>query len=164
MTGHIIPTLLNMLRLRSGPQDLPGGWLLAVALALAYISQGFIADQIMGDSDGAPRSLVAIGLQFGMVALLLNLRQFQARVPQTLAALAGTGFVFGLLSLLILSRVDPGKPQPDLALMYLVLFGWSLLVDAHIYRHALSVKFGIGALLAVLIFAVTFMSLKTLFG
>jgi hypothetical protein len=95
---------------------------------------------------------------------LLNLRSYQSRVPQTLSALAGTGFIFGLLSLLILTRVDPGKPQPDLALLYLILFGWSLAVDAHIYRQALSVKFGIGALMAVLIFAVNFMLLKTLFG
>jgi len=138
--------------------------MLAAALTFTYVGQGFFADQMMGDSDGAPRSLVAIGIQFGLVALILNLRQFQARLPQTLTALAGTGFIFGLMSLAILSRVDPGRPQPDLALLYLVLFGWSLAVDAHIYRHAMSVKFGIGALMAVLIFAVNFISLKTLFG
>ena len=65
-----------------------------------------------------------------VIALLLNLRNFQTRLPQTVSALAGTGFIFGLVSLLILTRIDPGKPQPDLALMYLVLFGWSLAVDA----------------------------------
>jgi hypothetical protein len=164
MTGRFILSILDMLRLRSGPQDIPGGWLIAASLGLAYIGQGFVADQIMGDPDGAPRSLLAISVQFCIVAMLLNLRGYQARIPQTLSALAGTGFIFGLLSLLILTRVDPGKPQPDLALLYLILFGWSLAVDAHIYRHALSVKFGIGALMAVLIFAVNFILLKNLFG
>ena len=43
--------------------------------------------------------------------MLLNLRNYQARLPQTLTALAGTGFIFGLLSLLILTRIDPGKPS-----------------------------------------------------
>ncbi|MFC1689485.1 hypothetical protein ACFL07_07510, partial [Pseudomonadota bacterium] len=85
----MILTLLDMLRLRSGPQNLPGGWMLAAALTFTYVGQGFFADQMMGDSDGAPRSLVAIGIQFGLVALILNLRQFQARLPQTLTALAG---------------------------------------------------------------------------
>jgi hypothetical protein len=164
MKGRFILSLLDMLRLRSGPQDLPGGWLIAAILALAYIGQGFIADRVIDNPDAAPRTLLAISVQFGIVALLLNLRSYQARIPQTLSALSGTGFIFGMLSLLILARVDPGKPQPDLALLYLVLFGWSLAVDAHIYRHALSVKFGIGALLAVLIFAANFILLKTLFG
>ena len=164
MTSRLILNLLDMLRLRSGPQEMPPGWTIAASLALAYIAQGFIADQVMGDHDGMPRSLVAISVQLGIVGLLLNLRSYQSRFPQTVSALAGTGFIFGLLSLLILTRVDPGKPQPELALLYLFLFGWSLAVDAHIYRHALSVKFGIGALLAVMIFAVNFILLKTLFG
>lgn len=153
-----------MLRLRSGPQNMPGGWPLAATLSFAYIAQGFIADQIIGEADGAPRSLLAIGIQFSIVAVVLNLRNFQARLPQTLTALAGTGFFFGLLSLLILTRIDPGKPQPDLALLYLGLFGWSLAVDAHIYRHALSIKMGIGVLLAVLIFAANFILLRSVFG
>ena len=164
MTSRFILSLLDMLRLRSGPQDMPGGWLLTSALSFAYITQGFFADQILGETDGAPRSLLAIGVQFGLVAFLLSLRNFQARLPQTLTALAGTGFFFGLLSLLILTRIDPGKAQPDLALLYLGLFGWSLVVDANIYRHALSIKMGIGVLLAVLIFAVNFMLLRAVFG
>jgi hypothetical protein len=164
MTGRFILKLLDMLRLRSGPQELPGGWFLAAGLSFLYIQQGFFADRMVGDSDGGPRSLLAIGVQFGVIAFLLNLRSFQARLPQTLTALAGTGLIFGLMSLMILSRVEPDRPQPELALLYLILFGWSLAVDAHIYRHALSVKFGLGALLAVLIFAANFILLKTLFG
>lgn len=153
-----------MLRLRAAPQDVPPGWLLASTLTIAYIAQGFVADRILGETDGAPRSLLVIAVQFGIVYLLLRARDFQARLPQTITALAGTGFLFGLLSLLILTRVDPGRQQPDLALFYLVLFGWSLLVDAHIYRHALSIKMNIGVLLAVLIFAGNFMLLKSIFG
>jgi hypothetical protein len=164
MTGRFILTLLDMLRLRSGPQNMPEGWLHAAALSVAYIAQGFIADQILGEADGAPHSLLAIGVQFCLVAILLKLRNFQVRLPQTLTALAGTGFIFGLMSLLVLTRVDPDKSQPDLALLYLGLFGWSLAVDAHIYRHALSIKMGIGVLLAVLIFAANFVLLRAVFG
>lgn len=164
MTGRFILTLLDMFRLRSGPQDMPGGWLVAAIVSLAYISQGFMADRILGDTDGAPRSLLAIGIQFGAIAVLLNLRNYSVRLPQTLTAMAGTGFLFGLVSLMILTRIEPGKSQPDLALLYLGLFAWSLVVDAHIYRHALSIKMPIGVLLAVLIFAATFSLLKAVFG
>jgi len=162
--GRFILILLDMLRLRSAPQDIPSGWLLAILLTIAYVAEGFVADGILGDSDGAPRSLMAIGVQFIIVAALLKIRGFSPRLPQTLSALSGTGFIFGLMSLLILTRVDPNQPQPDLALFYLVIFGWSLAVDAHIYRHALSIKMNIGVLLAVLIFAVTFMLLNAVFG
>ena len=164
MTCRLILTLLDMLRLRSGPQDLPAGWPLAAFLSLAYIAQGFVADRILGEVDGAPRSLLAVGVQFGIIASVLKIRNFQARLPQTLSALAGTGFIFGLLSLLILTRVKPGVPQPDIAMLYLGLFGWSLAVDAHIYRHTLSIKMGIGVLLAVLIFAANLILLRTVFG
>lgn len=164
MTGQLVLKLLDMLRLRSGPQDMPPGWPLAVALSIAYISQGFIADQILGDTDGTPRTLLAVSVQFTVIALLLNFRQYASRLPQTLIALAGTGFIFGLLSLVILTRVDPNQSQPDLALIYLGLFGWSLAVDAHIYRQALSTRMGIGVLLAVLIFGANFVLLKSVFG
>jgi len=39
-----------------------------------------------------------------------------------------------------------------------------LAVDAHIYRHALSIKMSLGVLLAVLIFAANFMVLNAVFG
>jgi hypothetical protein len=164
VTGQLILKLLDMLRLRSGPQEMPSGWTLAIAMSLAYIAQGFIADHILADTDGAPRTLLAVGVQFAVIAILLNFRSYTSRLPQTLIALAGTGFIFGLLSLAILTRVDPSKSQPDLALIYLGLFGWSLVVDAHIYRQALSTKMGFGVLLAVLIFGANFMLLKAVFG
>lgn len=70
--GRFVLILLDMLRLRSAPQDVPPGWLFATTLTLAYIAQGFIADQVLGESDGAPRSLVAIGVQFTAIAMLLK--------------------------------------------------------------------------------------------
>lgn len=164
MTGRFLLTLLDTMRLRAGPQDMPGGWPLATVLSMAYVAEGFIADRILGDPDGAPRSLLAIAVQFTIIALLLGYRNLASRVPQTLVALAGTGLLFGLLSILLLKQIDPGKSQPDLALLYLGLFGWSLAVDAHIYRNALSTKMGLGVLLAVLIFAANFMLLKAVFG
>jgi hypothetical protein len=44
------------------------------------------------------------------------------------------------------------------------LFVWSLAVDAHIYRHALSIKMSFGVLVAVLIFGANFIILKAVFG
>lgn len=162
--GGVTTRLLDMMRLRSGPQDLPTGWKLAIILIALYVTQGFYADRALVEADDAPRSLVAITVQFAAIAALLSSRRLSARIPQTISALAGTGFMFGLLSLLLLAQIEPGRSQPNLALFYLILFGWSLAVDGHIYRHALSIKMSIGVLLAVLIFAANFMILRAVFG
>ena len=153
-----------MLRLRSGPQDMPAAPALALVLAGVYLAQGLMADRMMDGDDAAPRSVVAIAVQFGLITALLRLRQLAARVPQTISALAGTGFLFGLMSIALLSQLTPGEPAPGVAVAYFALFLWSLTVDAHIYRHALSVNMSIGVLVAVGIFALNLMVLRAAFG
>jgi len=160
----LIRTLFDILRLRSGPQDLPAGRGLAVVLAVAWLAQGLLTDQILDEADSAPRSLFAVLVQFGAVMALLQLRGRTARIPQTISALAGTGFIFGLLALFLVLQLDPQQPHPGLALAYLGLFVWSLVVDGHIYRHALSIKMSLGVLVAVLIFAANYSLMRAVFG
>jgi len=92
------------------------------------------------------------------------LKKLSTRLPQTLSALAGTGLVFGFLSVFLISQADPERNQPVLALVWFGIFLWSIAVDAHIYRHALSIKMNLGILVAVLIFAANFILLETVFG
>jgi peptidoglycan/LPS O-acetylase OafA/YrhL len=160
----LIRALLDMLRLRSGPQDLPAATGLAFLLAIFYALQGIITDRALDGTDTAPRSLLAIAVQLGAISALLRARRQAARIPQTISALAGTGFIFGALAYALLSQAQPGEPQPGLATAYLGLFVWSLAVDAHIYRHALSIKMSLGVLVAVLIFGANFIILKAVFG
>jgi len=160
----VVTTLLNLMRFRSGPQDLPVSRGLLLLLVVPYLAQGFLAGRVIDEADAGPRTVVAVAVQFAAIAALLNLKGLQLRTSQTLTAMAGTGLMFGLLSLIVLSRIDPASPQPNLALFYLLLFVWSLLVDGHIYRHALSIKLGGGVLIAVLIFAANFILLRMLFS
>jgi peptidoglycan/LPS O-acetylase OafA/YrhL len=160
----LIGPLLELLRLRSGPQDLPAAVGLAFILALAYALQGMATDRLLEGAEAAPRSLLAIAVQLGGIAALLRARRQSGRIPQTISALAGTGLVFGLLAHVLLTQVQPGPPQAGLATAYLGLFIWSLAVDAHIYRHALSIKMSGGVLVAVLIFGANFIILKAVFG
>ena len=160
----MIRTLFEILRFRSGPQDLPAGAALSVLLTAAWLVQGLLTDQALDGPNSAPRSLLAIGVQYGAIVLLLRLRNFSARIPQTISALAGTGFILGLLAFLLLSGIDPARPQPGLALAYFGLFLWSLAIDGHIYRHAMSTKMSMGVLVAVLIFAANFAITRAVFG
>jgi hypothetical protein len=102
-------------------------------------------------------------IQFLAVAALLQFRGIGSRLPQTYTALAGTGFLFGAMSIILVMQAVPDKPQPGLALTWFALFIWSLAVDAHIYRRAMSTTMSIGVLVAVLIFALNFIVIQALF-
>ncbi len=119
---------------------------------------------MLGDALSVPRSLIAITVQFLVIATLLHLKKLSSRLPQTLSALAGTGLIFGFGSVLLIAQAEPARNQPVLAPVWLGVFLWSIAVDAHIYRHALSIKMSLGVLVAVLIFAANFILLESVLG
>ncbi len=161
--SRLLLRLLDLMRFRAGPQDLPSGWSWALLLAAAYGIEGMLADRLLEGRSAAPRSLVALAVQILAVSVLLKLRRHANRLPQTVTAIAGTGFLFSLLSLLLLQLSGAGRISPGLALVWFLVFLWSLAVDAHIYRHALSITMSLGVLVAVLIFAVNFLVIEALF-
>lgn len=161
---RVLRTLFAMMRLRSGPQDLPSYLGLMLLLVFLYVAQGYLAGEVIGDPEALSRTMLAIAVQFAAIGALLRLKNLRERMAQTLSAMAGTGFLFGLFSIVVLTFLRPGTEQPGLAAAYMGLFVWSLAVDGHIYRHALSIKMSQGVLTAVLIFAVNFTLLKAVFG
>jgi hypothetical protein len=162
--NQLVLRLFDVMRLRAGPQDMPPGWGFAVLFSVIYLSEGFFADQILDETDGAPRSLVAVTIQFLAIFMLLRIRSLSTRLPQTLTALAATGSLFGALSTFLAMQSQPGIPQPGLALAWFAAFFWSLTVDAHIYRHAMTINMSQGMLVAVLIFALNFVVIQVMFG
>ncbi len=164
----IILKLLDIMRLRGGPQDMPAqmplGWITAVLLLLAYVAEGLVADRILEGAETAPRSLLAITLQITIVGALLQFRGFRSRLAQTVSALAGTGLLFGFLSVVVLLQATPGRNQPMLAMIWILTFLWSLAVDAHIYRLALSTKISQGVLVAIIIYSVNYFVAQWVFA
>lgn len=164
MIQRVPGTLLQLIRLRGGPQDLPTAWWLAVLLFVMNVTPGVLSSRVLDEADGLPRALVASGFQVLAASLLLYFNGLGTRMPQTISALCGTGFLFGSMVVVLLLGLEPEGPGPLQVLAYWSLFFWSLAVDAHIYRHALSIKMQTGALIAVIIFAGNFVLLRTLFG
>jgi hypothetical protein len=84
--------------------------------------------------------------------LVLLIMQKPARLMQTLTALAGTGAMLGLLGMPLMlqaSRTPAGsEPAAALVMGWLALLVWSIAVQAHIFRHALSSWYGVGLLVA----------------
>ena len=155
--------LAKMLRLRGGPQNLPASWPLAVLMVTAYLVQNLITGQQLEDDHAAAKSLVAMALQILVLAGLLYWRRGMERFPQTLSALAGVGIVFNTITWFLLSQSDPATNQPVLAMSWFAVFIWSLFVDAHIYRNALSVPLAMGMLITVLTLAASYILIEMLF-
>ena len=143
---------LDICFLRRGPQDVPASnALMGIALML-YCAAGLLVFTVHGTFSMAVIQAIGDLLLLSCVAwLLLRLRRRVERFPQTLTALAGTGALLGLIAwpvVMWLAR-EPEQQQAGFAnLVFLALFGWSLVVMTHILRAALEVSRG-RAILAV---------------
>jgi hypothetical protein len=124
---------------------------------------GVFTGQRLGDGNSVAASLAVTALQFSAILVMLNIRKFPERLPQTLSAIAGIGILFTVLSFLFLSQADPDKQQPILALAWFSIFFWSLVIDAHIYKNAMSITMAQGMLVAVLLLASSYVLIEFAF-
>jgi len=161
--NSLVSTFIKLLRLRAGPQDLPVSWILTTAVIAIYLFEGMYTGRQLGDEDAAIKSLSISVLQFSAVAVMLYVRKYPERLAQTLSALAGTGVILGFFAFLFVTQADPGQNQPMLALAWFGIFIWSLAVDAHIYRNALSISMHQGVLVAVMLLAASYLLIEAMF-
>ena len=161
--NRFFSTVLNLLRLRAGPQDLPDHRFMTALVIVVYVSQAAITAQALSPDNEPARSVIAIAIQFLAIAVLLRIRRHPERLQQTLLAFTSTGIVISLLAFLFLIQADPNVNQPLLALVWFAIFGWSLAVDANIFRHALGIAMPIAMLVTVVLLAVTYVILDLLF-
>jgi len=161
--NDFFPKLLNMLRLRAGPQDLPSSWPLTIIVIAIYLGEGLLTSQQLDGDYNSARTLLSAIVQFAAVAVMLNFRKHPERLQQALLALAGTGVIIGLIAFVFLMQADPDQNQPILALGWFAIFFWSLAVDAHIFRHTFAIPMSQGVLIAVGLLAITYVIMHFLF-
>ncbi len=132
----LLTLFFNLCLLRAKPQDLPASGLLLGAYFLTGLMIA-LTEQSVG------YSLLAALADSAVLALLthtvLLLRKRPGRLPQTLAALAGTGAVIQLIAWPLLA-------SPVLLIPLLI---WSLTINAHILRHALEISLGLAILISL---------------
>lgn len=84
---------------------------------------------------------------------ILKFTNKSPRFFQTLTALAGTGGVLGLMVLPAVQQANTGHTEQQtsglLVMFWLIMMVWSVVVRAHIYRHALSLNYAVGAAVAI---------------
>ncbi|MGH8528795.1 MAG: hypothetical protein ACRETN_02985 [Nevskiales bacterium] len=166
------PVLLQTLRvtvqillLRAGPQDLPSSWRLLSGLVAAYVLLNALVLRLGMSEAQAVLHAVAVSAMLALYTRwLLRRTGKDVRFAQTFTALLMIGIALGLAALPCMIELQPfleqlrvlkdgqePPPAPVLALLgYMTISLWHLLAMAQVYRHALEVTLGRGAMLALL--------------
>ena len=147
-----------LLRLR--PQDLPSSsMLLAITLTAYTVSSFLVLSAQLEFGEAMIGGFVDTALLTGLTVSLLATLRLNARVIQTLTALAGSGTVLAIVAFPFISwlykDLHPGtRPGIEGLVVWLVIV-WSVLVVGHILRHAVSTSFFGGVLLSVVFYFIS---------
>ncbi|KAA6185197.1 hypothetical protein F2Q65_09830 [Thiohalocapsa marina] len=159
----ILHFFVELCLLRRRPQDLPGSRALLGLVVLAALLGGMLLAITAGASvmAGLAQTALDILLLLGALHLGLKLLNRQPRFLQTATSLLGADTLIGVVALLPVGLAAPGTDaggQLMLAgLLFLGLVVWSVLVAAHILRHALEIRLAQGAAIAVAFDILSFM-------
>ena len=139
-------------KLKAGPQDLPARIYLLVSVILAGIIVDSFATSILIPNlpvfDVTKIIIIYNFVLLTVVYLLLKLIGYKERGVQTLTAIAGSGLFISLVLLPGLLMMNSVEEQLK-SFVFLIMIDniWRIVVNAHIFRHALS----IGLLMAMIL-------------
>jgi hypothetical protein len=161
-------TIFYICRLRLGPQDLPANTVLMVFTLVVYsIVNGLISVVQNVPLETAMLSGVTEALlSLIFTSSLLYLTHHPFRITQTVTAIASTGSFLGLIGIPLILWYQVQIAERIIGFSFILLFAliiWSLVVHAHILRHALAVPFFIGLTIAMVMLFLTVNILSTLF-
>jgi hypothetical protein len=164
----LLNPFIKICLLRQGPQDLPtSGILLGVALTAHTVVSIFLSMVSLGVASALLSGLVDTVLLVVLTGALLYVQRRNARLIQTLTALAGTATIVTFIALPIsvwLHGADQAAGEGGFALLLLLIItGWSLAIAGHIYRHALAVPYFVGLVLAVVFYWISVSVFRALF-
>lgn len=161
---------LDLVQLRGTPADAPPSVLLLLQLFLLNAAMTMFYRQAIGLE-------IAFGPMFGSMLLNLGITYLtlaafgrKSRFVQTMIAMYSSGLLLTIILLPIAAAVVRSAGDPTdvawqfLSLGYLSIFFWSIVVDAHILRHALALKFWYALPLALVLFMIYNQLAATLFA
>lgn len=135
--------MLEILRLRRGPQDLPADQAVLVFWMGASVFSGIlVAAPMYGFASSLFLSALDLAVLYLFVMVVLGLQGLSERWLQTYTAMVGISALLGLVMAVLLGLFPPNFAEEGemsaLALFaYLGLVAWLLLVFGHILQQAL---------------------------
>jgi len=159
---QLIRIFWDICRLRVGPQTLPSGRNLLISAVFAGIIIDSYASSILISTMSSFEVFTTVAiynvLLLAAVYLLLKIIGYEQRAMQTLIAIAGAGFFISLVLLPGLITVDLADQETKSFVLFILIDNiWRIAVNAHIFRHALSVS-----LLMAMIISVSYLLLGVL--
>ena len=145
--------LINIMRLKAAPQDLPCSRFLMMLCIGCYLLMG-LAISLLDQTFGLALLSASIdtALLIGLAVLALWIRGYKGRSIQTVTAFAATGTLFEFIGwplVAYLQQTSPDDPS-NLSILLLVLIVWNIVVIGHILRHAVEVPMWVGSGVALL--------------
>ncbi len=166
--------VVDLCRLRGGPQDFPYSPKLLVALFVAGTALDTLGGSFNVDAGAAlASSLLSTGVVLALCWIALAIRGLRNRFMQTAGALLACSIALSLLSLPITwlyepsdaigAIVSPGHVMTQWFVSWAIfgLFVWQIVVNAHITRSAMDSSFGF-ALVLVIVWQVVYLSFAQL--
>lgn len=164
----IVRTCWEICLLRQGPQLFPRSWFLFAVMLAVYMSVDailFVAQGIR-DFQIVYQTLFDCALLVAFVALVLGLWQKFERFNQTAVALFGSGALIMIAAVpvsLVATLPNSISVQTVAEVLIYAILAWSILVIAHVIRHALDIKLFLGIAIAgaytvinIMLFAILF--------
>ncbi|MBI1733458.1 MAG: hypothetical protein HYR49_11930 [Gammaproteobacteria bacterium] len=149
----IVRAFLELALGRRGPQDIPASHPLLIGTFAVYLAVTAVLAAVSESWATAIRAAaVDASVLPAFVLAVLWLRRRTARWLQTLTALTGIGVLFTAAAIppfIVITHMENSLIAAPASLGTLVLFAWNLLAGGHILRHALSVSFPAGVLVAM---------------
>jgi len=157
----LLETLLDIIRLRKGPDAVPHSTVLLAVVVALWLFVDVLGGLIVPEFGGVSASGLAITL-LGLVifALMATLNGRNARTVQMLTAMIGCGAIFGFVLTLVLAVALRYAEFPPVQLLAL-LSVWSVtlfsvIVDGHILSRVLERPRIHGVSAAFLVFALQY--------
>lgn len=143
----LLQRFVQLCLVKTSPADIPAsGWLMKATLMAYFLISTCVSSIDYSWLLSAVASFTDMVYMMLACWLLLWSRGMGARYMQTVTAMAGAGALLNLVALPVVYAyrlfADNGQLTSLILLLLMVILFWSLLVVAHIFRHALSIKAG----------------------
>ncbi len=154
--------------LKRAPQDLPNSAFLLLITLVAHTVTSILLNAVVLDGWTAILAGVTDTLLVSILtASILYLHSFTSRIVQSLSAMTGTGAIISVVAIPLFTwhagAQQSGSPNAIAALLVFGIVAWSLAVSGHILRHALSVPYALGIVVALAFYAISYTVFSSLF-
>jgi hypothetical protein len=150
----LLKTLLEIIFLRKGPEDIPRSSVLFVILLGCWFAVGAIGAMVVEtyDAEGLLMDMILTAVGFGVYAAALRIFEKSERLLQALAAILGCGAIFGAALFTGSYILTTVFAVSETALFSEFIFLWSILIEGHIIARTIERPWIIGILFALAVF------------